>query len=68
MSDLAPPTLVLDFDGVLTRGVLRLVGRHKMTVQRLVQRFADTGVVGLLLRHRIGGDLVRPSALAVYTL
>lgn len=50
------------------KSAYRLVDRQRMTLQRLEQRYADTGTVGILLRHRIGGDLLRPGALAVYTL
>jgi len=38
--------------------------RRQLTVQRLVERYAETGKVGLLFRHRVGGDVVRPLALA----
>lgn len=38
--------------------------RRQMTVQRLVERYAETGKVGLLFRHRVGGDTIRPLALA----
>lgn len=38
--------------------------RRQMTVQRLVERYAETGKIGLLFRHRVGGDVIRPLALA----
>lgn len=38
--------------------------RRQMTVQRLVERYAETGKIGLLFRHRVGGDVIRPAALA----
>lgn len=38
--------------------------RRQMTVQRLVERYAETGKIGLLFRHRVGGDTIRPLALA----
>jgi hypothetical protein len=28
----------------------------------------DIGQVGILLRHRIGGDLIRPAAVAAYLM
>lgn len=46
----------------------RIVDRGRLTVQRLVQRYAEEGLVGLLVRWRVGGDMVRPAAAAIYTL
>jgi HK97 family phage major capsid protein len=46
----------------------RLVDRQLMTITRLEQRYAEAGLVGLLLRHRVGGDLIRPGAVSVYLL
>jgi len=50
------------------RRAYRIVDRGPMSVQRLVQRYADAGLVGMLVRWRVGGDLVRPDAAAVYLL
>ncbi len=50
------------------KSAYRLVDRRRITVQRLTERFIDAGLIGLLLRHRIAGDLVRPGAAAVYLL
>jgi HK97 family phage major capsid protein len=46
----------------------RVVDRQRITVQRLTQRYAELGLVGLLCRSRVGGDMVRPDAAVVYTL
>lgn len=47
----------------------RIVDRQpQLSVQRLEQRFADAGQIGLLVKHRTGGDLVRPDAVAAYLL
>lgn len=45
-----------------------IADRRSVTVQRLVERYAETGKVGLLFTHRVGGDVVREKALATYTL
>jgi HK97 family phage major capsid protein len=50
------------------RSAYRLVDRQRMSIQRLEQRYAELGDVGLVLRYRIGGDVVRESALAAYLL
>jgi len=54
------------FTGV--KSAYRLVDRQRMTLQHLRQRCAADGQVGLLLRHRIGGDLIRPGAVSAYLL
>jgi HK97 family phage major capsid protein len=41
--------------------------RGQISVQRLVQRYIELGLIGLLVKVRVGGDLVRPSAVALYT-
>lgn len=46
----------------------RVVDRGPITVQRLTQRYAELGQVGMIVKRRIGGDLVRGDACAVYTL
>lgn len=40
--------------------------RQRFTVQRLVELYASEGKVGLLCKLRVGGDVIRPSALAYY--
>lgn len=45
----------------------RIADRSSFVIQRLVERYAEIGKVGLLATTRVGGDLVRPSAVAVYT-
>jgi len=42
--------------------------RARMTIQRLTQRYAELGLVGLLVRHRVGGNVVRADAMAAYLL
>jgi HK97 family phage major capsid protein len=49
------------------KSAYRLVDRQRTTVQVLRQRYAELGLVGLLVRHRVGGDLLRPSACVIYT-
>lgn len=46
----------------------RVVDRGPITVQRLTERYAAEGEVGVLVKRRCGGDLVRPDAAAIYTL
>lgn len=38
--------------------------RRQLTVQRLVERYAELGLVGLLFTMRVGGDIIRPNAVA----
>ena len=42
--------------------------REQVSVQRLDERYADQGLVGFLFRHRVGGDVIRPGAVAKYLL
>lgn len=42
--------------------------RRRLTVTRLVEKYADEGKIGLLFRHRVGGAVIRPKALAWYKL
>lgn len=49
------------------RSAYRVADRRRITVQRLVERYAEAGLVGMLVRHRVGGDLIRPGAVAIYT-
>jgi HK97 family phage major capsid protein len=50
------------------KSAYRLVDRRRVTVQRLTERYLDAGMIGLLLRHWIAGDLIRPAAASVYLL
>lgn len=45
-----------------------IADRRKMTVQRLEERYATEGKIGLLFRHRVGGGVIRPKAFAVYSV
>jgi HK97 family phage major capsid protein len=46
----------------------RVAARGPITVQRLTQRYIDSGNIGVLVKRRVGGDFVRPDAAAIYTL
>ena len=39
----------------------------QITVTSLVQRYAELGLIGVLVKLRVGGDLVRPAAVAIYS-
>lgn len=39
--------------------------RVQVAIQRLVERFSDQGAVGFQARRRVGGQVVKPEALAV---
>ena len=41
-----------------------IADRRQIAVSRLVERYAEVGKVGLLFRHRVGGDVIRPKAFA----
>lgn len=45
-----------------------IADRQRFTVQRLSELYATEGKVGLLLKERVGGDVMRPAALAKYLL
>lgn len=49
------------------KSAYRVVDRGRTTVTVLRQRYADQEMVGLIVRHRVGGDLLRPTACAIYT-
>lgn len=53
------------FFGDMKAGYM-LADRRQLTVQRLEERFADEGKIGLLFSERVGGDVIRPKALAFY--
>ncbi|MEO7260261.1 MAG: phage major capsid protein [Jatrophihabitantaceae bacterium] len=41
----------------------RILDRQGMTVQRLVELYAEDGMIGFKIRRRVGGDVPRPQAL-----
>lgn len=43
-----------------------IADRKQLGVTRLVERYADEGKIGLVFRHRVGGGVMRPGALAFY--
>lgn len=43
----------------------RVLDRLGMTVQRLVELYAEDGMVGFKVRRRTGGDVVRPNAIRI---
>lgn len=43
-----------------------IADRKQLGVTRLVERYADEGKIGLVFRHRVGGGVLRPNALAFY--
>jgi HK97 family phage major capsid protein len=45
-----------------------IADRRRLTVQRLVERFAELGKVGLLFTHRVGGGVIRPNAFAALSI
>jgi HK97 family phage major capsid protein len=49
------------------RSAYRIADRQGITVTRLVQRYAVEGKVGFIIKVRCGADLVRPTAVALYT-
>jgi HK97 family phage major capsid protein len=53
--------------GDLRQGYM-IADRRRITVTRLTERYAEEGKIGLLFRHRVGGDVIRPKAFAWYKL
>jgi HK97 family phage major capsid protein len=49
------------------RAAYRIADRQGITVTRLAQRYAVEGKTGIIIKVRCGGDLLRPSAVALYT-
>lgn len=45
-----------------------IADRAGITVQRLVERFAEAGKVGLLFKKRVGGGVIRPKAFSALIL
>ena len=58
-----PPVDKALFFGDARQGYM-IADRRQIAVQRLVERYAEVGKVGLLFRHRVGGDVIRPKAFA----
>ena len=50
------------------KSAYRVLDRQKTTIQVLRQRYAELGLVGFIVRHRVGGDLLRPTACSIYTM
>lgn len=46
----------------------RIYDRAGMTVKVLDQLYAEDGMIGWKIRHRVGGDVVRPQALRILQL
>lgn len=53
--------------GDFQKGYL-IVDRLGMETQRLVEKYAEYGQVGLLFRRRVGGQVVLPEAIKILTL
>ena len=53
--------------GDIRRGYM-VADRRRLTVQRLVELYAEDGKVGFMFTHRVGGGTIRPLALAGLTL
>lgn len=43
----------------------RIYDRLGMTVQRLVELYAEDGMIGFKVRRRVGGDVIRPEAIRI---
>lgn len=43
----------------------RILDRSGLTVQRLVELYAEEGMVGFKVKRRVGGDVVRPNAIRI---
>lgn len=53
--------------GDIARAYL-IADRRRMTVQRLVEKYAEDGLVAFLFTHRVGGGTIRPKALGAVLL
>lgn len=49
--------------GSVKQGYL-IADRQRLTVTRLVERYAEQGKIGLLFTHRVGGGVIRPKAFS----
>jgi len=47
------------------RSGYRILDRLGMTVQRLVELYSESGLVGFKVHYRVGGGVIRPNALRV---
>ena len=47
------------------RSGYRIIDRLGMTVQRLVELYAEAGLVGFKVHYRVGGGVIRPNALRI---
>ncbi|WP_434642748.1 phage major capsid protein [Thermoanaerobacterium thermosaccharolyticum] len=47
------------------RSGYRIIDRLGMTVQRLVELYAESGLVGFKAHYRVGGGVIRPDALRI---
>lgn len=47
------------------RSGYRIIDRLGMTVQRLVELYAESGLVGFKVHYRVGGGVIRPDALRI---
>jgi len=47
------------------RSGYRIIDRMGMTVQRLVELYAESGLVGFKVHYRVGGGVIRPDALRI---
>ena len=47
------------------RAGYRIIDRQGMTMQRLLELFATSGLIGLLASARVGGGVIRPDALRI---
>jgi HK97 family phage major capsid protein len=45
-----------------------IADRRRMTLQRLVEKYATEGKVGLLFTHRVGGGVIRDNAFAALVI
>jgi len=47
------------------KAAYRIIDRVGMTIQRLTELYATAGLVGFLASRRVGGSVIRPTALAI---
>lgn len=47
------------------RAGYRILDRLGMTVQRLIELYAESGLVGFKVHYRVGGGVIRPDALRI---
>jgi HK97 family phage major capsid protein len=49
------------------RAAYRVVARSEITVTRIGELYATAGIVSFVVKVRVGGELIRPAAAAIYT-